>query len=77
MSCSLRRRRARSMSRQTRPRIVVSHPVTLATAPGSARLARSQTSCTASSASSAEPSMRNATARRWPRARSSCSASAA
>ena len=43
---------------------VVSHPPRLATPVVSARLSRSQVSCTASSASACEPSMRYATARK-------------
>ena len=50
--------RERSMSRQTRPTTVVSHPPRFSTLLVSARLRRSQDSWTASSASLSEPSMR-------------------
>ncbi len=50
--------RERSMSRQTRPTTVVSHPPRFSTLLVSARLRRSQDSWTASSASLREPSMR-------------------
>ncbi len=55
--------RDRSMSRQIRATTVVSHPAMLSTPDVSARLSRSQASCTASSASLTEPSIRYATAR--------------
>ena len=48
----------RSMSRQTRATTVVSQPPRFSTSLVSARLSRSQASCTASSASLAEPSIR-------------------
>ena len=50
--------RERSMSRQTRATTVVSQPPRLSMPAVSARLSRSQASCTASSASPVEPSMR-------------------
>jgi hypothetical protein len=46
------------MSRHTRETTVVSHPPRFSTVLVSERLSRSQASCTASSASSREPSMR-------------------
>jgi hypothetical protein len=55
------------MFRHTRATTVVSHPVKFWTSLVSARLTRSQASCTASSASADDPSMRYATARRWGR----------
>jgi hypothetical protein len=58
--------RVRSMFRQTRATTVVSQPPRLSM-PSGERLSRSHASCTASSASVAEPSIRKATARRWPR----------
>ena len=57
-NCSCRACRERSMSRHTRDVIVVSQPSRLATSSAPARAARSQASCTASSASLAEPSIR-------------------
>src|SRR5436190_7369795 len=63
------------MSRQTRATTVVSHPPTLSIPPPFARLSRSQDSCTASSASATEPSIRYATAVKRSRWRSNCSAS--
>ena len=50
--------RERSMSRQTRATTVVSQPPRFSTALVSERLSRSQVSCTASSTSLVEPSMR-------------------
>ena len=50
--------RERSMSRHTRDTTVVSHARRSLTSPVSARDRRSQASCTASSASVSEPSMR-------------------
>ena len=50
--------RERSMSRQTRATTVVSQPPRFSTPLVSARLSRSQASCTASSASLSEPSIR-------------------
>ena len=50
--------RARSMSRQTCVITVVSQAPKLSTAPASARVSRSQVSCTASSVSLVEPSNR-------------------
>jgi hypothetical protein len=47
-----------SMFRDTRATIVVSQPPRFSTSPAPARLNRSQASCTASSASLAEPSTR-------------------
>jgi hypothetical protein len=55
---SRRARRARSMSRETRPTTVVSQAPRFSTAASSVRLKRSQASWTASSASSSVPSMR-------------------
>jgi len=55
---SRRALRERSMSRQMRATTVVSQPPGLAISSLSARLKRSQVSCTASSASLSEPSMR-------------------
>lgn len=55
--------------------MVVSQPSRFATALMSARLTRNHASCTASSASLKEPSIRKATARRWLRLASNCSAS--
>ena len=55
---SRRDRRERSISRQTRATTVVSQPLRFSTSLVSARLSRSQASCTASSASLAEPSSR-------------------
>lgn len=49
------------MSRDTRATTVVSQPPRLSTSLVSARLTRSHDSCTASSASASEPSMRYAT----------------
>ena len=46
------------MSRHTRATTVVSQPARFCTASASDRLSRSQASCTASSASLAEPSIR-------------------
>ena len=50
--------RDRSMFRQTRATIVVSHPPRFSTSLAPARLTRSQASWTASSASVSEPSIR-------------------
>src|SRR5438445_1229810 len=50
--------RERSMSKHSRATIVVSHPPRFSTSLGSERLTRSQASCTASSASLPEPSIR-------------------
>ena len=50
--------RARSMSRHTRATTVVSHPFRFSTPSAWVRLTCSQASCTASSASAADPSMR-------------------
>jgi hypothetical protein len=72
---SRRRVRERSMFSDTRATIVVSQPPRFSTPPAPARLSRSQVSCTASSASLAEPSMRYATARRCGRFSSNRSAS--
>ena len=55
---SRRVRRERSMFRHTRPTTVVSQPLRLSTSLVSVRLRRIQASCTASSASAREPSMR-------------------
>ena len=59
--------RVRSMSRHTRATTVVSQPRGFSTSLVSARSRRSHASCTASSASASEPSMRYATPRRWLR----------
>ena len=67
MARAAARVRDRSTSRQTRDVIVVSQPSTLSTSSVPARLARSHVSCTASSASALEPSMRAAMA--WRRGR--------
>ena len=72
---SRRCRRDRSVSRPTRPTTVVSQPPRFSTAAVSERLSRSHASCTASSASPAEPSIRSATRRRWARRSSKRSAS--
>src|SRR5438874_10035520 len=69
------RERDRSTSRQTRDVIVVSHPSTLSTSTVPARLARSHASCTASSASALDPSMRVAMACKRPRLASNRSVS--
>src|SRR5947209_3298367 len=61
------------MSRHTRPTTVVSHAPRLSTARVSERFRRSHASCTASSASLTEPSMRYATERRCARCRSNSS----
>jgi hypothetical protein len=58
MGSSRRDLRDWSMFRHTRATTVVSHPPRLSTALVSVRLSRSQASCTASSASLAEPSIR-------------------
>jgi hypothetical protein len=50
------------MSRHTRATTVVSHALRFSTSLVFDRLSRSQVSCTASSASLSEPSIRNATA---------------
>jgi hypothetical protein len=50
--------RERSMSRQIRAITVVNHPPRLSTAAVSVRPSRSQASCTASSTSAVEPSIR-------------------
>jgi hypothetical protein len=50
--------RERSMSRHTRPTTLVSQPARFSTLLVSERLSRSQASCTASSASLSEPSIR-------------------
>jgi hypothetical protein len=63
------------MSRHTRATTVVSHPPRFSTPLVPTRLSRSQDSCTASSASLTEPSIRYATARRWVRFSSNRSAS--
>ena len=55
---SRRALRERSMSRHTRATTVVSQPPRFSTAPVSDRLRRSHASCTASSASLSEPSIR-------------------
>ena len=55
---SRRVRRVRSMFSDTRATTVVSQPGRLSTSPVSARLNRCQASCTASSASLSEPSIR-------------------
>ena len=55
---SRREERDRSMSRHTRATTVVSQPARFCTASASDRLSRSHASCTASSASLAEPSIR-------------------
>jgi hypothetical protein len=62
------------MFRQMRATTVVSQPPMFSTPLASLRLSRSQVSWTASSASLAEPSIRYATARRWPRRASNSSA---
>jgi len=67
--------RARSMSRQTRATTVVSQPPRFSIPPASERLSLSQPSWTASSASSTEPSIRKASARRCLRWASNSSAS--
>ena len=67
--------RERSMFSDTRATIVVSQPPRFSTPPTPVRLSRSQVSCTASSASADEPSMRYATARRCGRFSSNRSAS--
>src|SRR5439155_20236574 len=64
---SRRARRARSMSRQTRATTVVSQPRMFSTSLVSERLRRNHDSCTASSASLSEPSIRYATASKWAR----------
>lgn len=56
--CSPREVRERSVSRHTRPTTVVSQPPRLPMPSPPARLSRSHASCTASSASLSEPSMR-------------------
>ena len=56
--CSGRRRRDRSMFRDTRATTVVSQPPRFSTSLASALVSRSQVSCTASSASLIEPSSR-------------------
>ena len=66
---SRRDRRDRSMFRHTRATTVVSQPPRFSMLPASDRLSRSQASCTASSASVSEPSIRYATARSWAGAR--------
>jgi hypothetical protein len=55
------------MSRQIRATTVVSHPDRLATSAVSDRCSRSHASCTASSASARDPSIRYATAVRCAR----------
>ena len=60
------------MSRHTRATTVVSQPPRFSTALVSERLSRSHASCTASSASLSEPSIRYATERRWTRCASNC-----
>jgi hypothetical protein len=50
--------RERSMSRHTRATTLVSHPARFSTPAVSERLSRNQASCTASSASLSEPSIR-------------------
>ena len=62
------------MSRQTRATTVVSQPPGLSMSSGFARLTRIHDSCRASSASLTDPSIRQATARRWVRWASNCSA---
>ncbi len=64
-----------SASRQTRATTVVSQPSRLATCATSARLMRSQVSCSASSEPAADPSMRNAMRCKRGRAASKRSAS--
>jgi hypothetical protein len=59
--------RDRSMSTQSRAVTVVSQPPKFSTSLASDRLSRSHDSCTASSASLTEPSIRYATAPRWVR----------
>ena len=59
-----RARRDRKRSRQTRPMTVVRKPPRFSIRLGSVRLSRSHVSCTASSASVCEPSIRYATASR-------------
>src|SRR5262249_32105323 len=63
------------MFKLTRATTVVNHPVRFSIARASERLSRSQDSCTASSASLSDPSMRYATARSRDRFLSNCSAS--
>jgi hypothetical protein len=63
------------MFSDTRATIVVSQPPRFSTSSVPERLSRSQVSCTASSASLAEPSTRYATARRCGRFSSNRSAS--
>ncbi len=58
IGCSRRAARERSRSRQILPVTVVSQPPRLPISAGSTRPSRSQASCTASSASASEPSMR-------------------
>ncbi len=58
IGCSRRAVRERSRSRQMRPVTVVSHPPRLSISPVSTRPSLSHASCTASSASASEPSMR-------------------
>jgi hypothetical protein len=55
---SCRRLRERSMFRHTRATTVVSQPPRFSTSAAPARLSRTQASCTASSASASEPSIR-------------------
>src|SRR5260221_10117747 len=73
-ACSRRARRTRSSSRQTRATPVVSQPPRFATASASERPRRNHASCTASSASVREPSIRYATRVRWSRCSSKRSA---
>src|SRR5262245_14096591 len=63
------------MFKLTRATTVVNHPVRFSIPRASERLSRSQDSCTASSASLSDPSMRYATARSRDRFLSNCSAS--
>ncbi len=67
---SRRAARARSRSRQIRETTVVSQPGRLSISAGSVRTSRSQASCTASSASPVDPSIRWAIARSRPRSAS-------
>src|SRR5207244_941178 len=62
----------RSMSSDTRATTVVNQPPRFSISLVSDRLSLSHASCTASSASPLDPSMRYATARRWPRWASNC-----
>ncbi len=68
-------RRPRSTSRQIRDTTVVSHPGRFSSSAASTRSSRNQASCTASSASAVDPSMRRATAPSRPRSASNRTAS--